>query len=56
MKVEDRNLVLEFEDNDCEIVIRSAKFPNGDIRYNDKTSMKIMEIKEKIIKEKGLPA
>ena len=54
LKVEDRNLILEFEDADCEIVIRSAKFPNGDIRYNDKLSMKISEIKDKIIQEKEL--
>jgi hypothetical protein len=49
-------LALEFSDEDVEVIVRSTKYPNGDIKMNLKLSMSIEEIKNKIKEDKQLKA
>ena len=53
-KIEDRNLALEFEDKEVEVVVRSTKYPNGDIKFNEQTSATIDSIKDSIRAQKEL--
>ena len=53
-KIEDRNLTLEFEDKEVEVVIRSTKYPNGDLKFKEQTSATIESIKDSIRSQKGL--
>jgi hypothetical protein len=48
VKVEEKGLALEFEDEDVEVIIRSTKYPNGDIKLNFKLSASLEEVKNKV--------
>ena len=47
-KIEDKDLNMEYEDKAVEVIIRSAKYPNGDIRLNEHTTSEIEIIKSTI--------
>ena len=47
-KIEDRNLEVEFEDIEVQVVVRSANFPHEDQKFMEHTTASIESIKESI--------
>jgi hypothetical protein len=47
-RLQDRNLKNDYQDENVEVAVRSAKYPNSDIKFSQKASCEIEAVKATI--------